>query len=125
MITFKNGTSFETEAIFQGTGRYQGAERSFIEIRVNADTISFENLREIYMNEDALSEITITDDAGSKMLLTDYTIRAQISEMKSQSGDKEITLLTMKIAQKTQVEIEQAKQAQEIDEVKSLLEINA
>ena len=59
------------------------------------------------------------------MLLTDYTIRAQISEMKSQSGDNEITLLTMKIAQKSQVEIEQAKQAQEIDEVKSLLESNA
>ena len=125
MITFKNGTSFETEAIFQGTGRYQGAERSFIEVRVNGDTVSFDDLRKIYTDEDALSEITITDEAGSKILLTDYTIRAQISEMKSQKDDKEVTLLTMKIAQKTQVEIEQAKQAQEIDEVKSLLESNA
>lgn len=124
MITFKNGTSFETEAIFQGTGRYQGAERSFIEVRVNGDTVSFDDLRKIYTDEDALSEITITDEAGSKILLTDYTIRAQISEMKSQKDDKEVTLLTMKIAQKTQVEIEQAKQAQELDEVKSLLENN-
>lgn len=107
MITFKNGTSFEADAIFQGTGKYGDTERPFIEVRVNSDVISYDELNKIYEDEDALSEITITNANGEEVILTGYTIPEKLSETGSYVAVKDNTILIMKVAQKTRDEIDE------------------
>lgn len=112
MIKFKNGVSFETRGVFQGSGRYQGIMRDILEIRVNSNVISFDELKKLYMDEDALSEITVTTQDGEELVYTDYVIRAEI---KSQStSDENVDCLTMKVGQMTQVETQTKQNAADI-----------
>lgn len=61
MITFKNGTTFETVSINGGTMQYQSATRSTLEIRCSTSVATFEELKSLYTDADALSELTISE----------------------------------------------------------------
>lgn len=61
MITFKNGNKLETIAIYGGTMQYQNANRSTLEIRCSTATTTFDELKALYTDVDALSEMTISE----------------------------------------------------------------
>ena len=78
MITFKNGKKLDTIAVYGGNMQYQNANRSTLEIRCITSNTTFDELKELYTDVDALSEITISEiqssqkmDADGKLLYID------------------------------------------------------
>lgn len=61
MITFNNGMTLETVSIHGGTMQYQSANRSTLEIRCSTKVTSFEDLKALYTDAEALSELTISE----------------------------------------------------------------
>lgn len=146
MITFNNGKKLETVSIHGGTMQYQSASRSTLEIRCSTSVASFEELKAVYTDPDALSEITISEfqsyqktnengelvyiDAatGEDTIVAEGNEPAMVLEEVIQSVHLDYTLpvelkLTtinaqdvycMKIAQMSELEKAQAKQADDI-----------
>ena len=64
MITFANGASYETTAVYAAAAEFQGAKRDTLDIVITADKIALDEAKAIWQNAEATSEITInyTDD---------------------------------------------------------------
>lgn len=146
MITFNNGKTLDTIGVYGGTMQYQSASRSTLEIRCSTSATTFNELKELYTNPGALSELTISElqsrqktnekgeliylDAttGEDTLVAERNEPAMVLEEVVQSTHLDYTLpvelkLTtineqdvycMKLAQMSELEKAQAKQADDI-----------
>lgn len=117
MVTFANKKSIETIAVIGGTTQFQNAQRSTLEIRAACDETNFEELRAIYTNSKALSEIEVNDGNGGQSLQLDFTLPMELS-LKDIDGEQ---LWCMKLAQRSALEIAQERQAASINETQLAL----
>lgn len=137
MVTFKNGKQIETVAVYGGPMTFQGANRETLEFRISEDNATFDELKAIYTDSGALSEIEVKEvtevlsGAGGEKSETEvedgteippetkvkkvevrslhlhYTIPVELG-LRDVDGEQ---LWCMKVAQKSEIEIEQAKLA--------------
>lgn len=117
MVTFANGKTIETIAVIGGRTQYQSALRETLEIRAACDEMSFEELKALYTDGAALSEIEVNDGSGGQSLQLNFTLPVELS-LKDVDGEQ---LWCMKLAQKSTLEIEQEKQAAEINDTQLAL----
>ena len=117
MVTFANEKSIETIAVIGGTTQFQNAQRATIEIRAARDETNFEELRAIYTDSKALSEIEVNDGNGGQSLQLDFTLPMELS-LKDIDGEQ---LWCMKLAQRSALEIAQEKQAASINDTQLAL----
>lgn len=61
MITFNNGTKLETVSINGGTMQFQSANRSTLEIKCSTQVTTFDELKALYIDAEALSVLTISE----------------------------------------------------------------
>ena len=129
-ITFANGTTTETGfAPIGSTATFQSAYRKTLELRLPASEISFEEIKALYTNSTAMSEITVTE--WDKQEQTDPENPEKTIEVDVIVGQSlhlnfslpiELTLKNVdgtdlwcaKMAQKSDLEIAQEKQATDI-----------
>lgn len=100
MITFKNGTTFETTANIGGTAQYQAAKRETLEFYIAKDSADFDALKAVYSDSEATSEITVTV-GDTQSLHLDYTLPMELG-LKTVDGAE---VWYMKLAQKSELEI--------------------
>lgn len=129
-ITFANGTTIETGfAPIGGTTTFQSAYRKTLELRFPANVISFEEIKVLYTDATAMSEITVTE--WGKQEQVDPENPEQTIEVDVVVGQSlhlnfslpiELTLKNVdgtdlwcaKMAQKSALELAQAQQAGDI-----------
>ena len=123
-IKFKNGKQLETVAVYGGGMTFQGANRDTLEIRIAAENAAFDELKALYIDADALSEIEITDTAGAngetetvQSLHLHYTLPVELG-LKQLNGE---SVWCMKLAQKSALEIAQEQQAADINDTQLAL----
>lgn len=103
-IEFANGLIIDPANVYGGSEQYQQAVRNTLQIETPAETISFDDLKALSQNKDALSRIVITDKAtGGSFTYHDYILPMMISFTKKEGKD----VISMKIAQKSTIEMEQ------------------
>lgn len=100
MVTFKNGTTFETVANMGGSMQYQSAKRSTLEFHIPKESATFDALKAIYTDADALSEITVTTSAATS-LHTGYTMPVEMG-LRTEDGTE---VWYIKLAQKSELEL--------------------
>lgn len=100
MITFKNGTTFETVANMGGSMQYQAAKRNTLEFHIPKDSATFDALKAIYTDADALSEITVTTSEATS-LHTGYTMPVEMG-LKTV---EDVEVWYLKLAQKSELEL--------------------
>lgn len=115
-ITFKNGTSIEAIAVYGGTMQFQSAQRNTLEIVANADKLLLDDAKKIWHSSDETAEITISADEETNVKIN-YTIPVEL-KLCSLDGAE---VIKMKLAQKSELEIMQEKQSQDIDDVNAAL----
>ena len=123
MITFLNGKSFETINIFGSKTLYQGQQREILQIDIEANKISFDEAKDIYTSVECLKEITVSAD-DNKYLYLDYVIPIELvytSKRKLYGMDDDTNVISMKIAQKSALEITQDHQATDIANIEAAL----
>ena len=140
MVIFTNGDSYETVRIMGGTENYQGQQRKTLAISICSDLITLEEAKKLYKNAEALSEITITtqyivkevvDGEEKEITKTEtniqpnFTLPVELTLSDLKTGEDETTeVVTIKIAQKSTLEIEQERQAADINDTQlALIEI--
>lgn len=117
MVTFKNGKSIETIAVIGGRTQFQNAMRETLEIRAAQNETSFGELKALYTNSEAISEIEVNDGSGGQSLQLDFTLPVELS-LKDIDGEQ---LWCMKLAQKSAQEIAQERQAVDINDTQLAL----
>ena len=117
MVTFANRQSIETIAVIGGSTQFQNAHRATSEIRAARDETKFEELRAIYTDSKALSEIEVNDGNGGQSLQLNFTLPIELS-LKDIDGEQ---LWCMKLAQRSALEIAQEKQAASINDTQLAL----
>lgn len=116
MVTFKNGTQLETVAVYGGMETFQAAQRKTLEIVVSAELLTLDEAKEIWQDSGATSEMTIESDGQTSVQL-DYTLPVSLTL----NTLNDTPVVRMKLAQKSALEIEQEKQAQDMDDVNAAL----
>lgn len=121
MITFANGASYETIRVLGSSENCQGQQRKTLAISIAANLITLDEAKALYKNEAALSEITVETD-GETSIQPDFTIPLEIklSDLKT-SEDETTDVVTIKLAQKSALEITQEKQAADINDTQLAL----
>lgn len=109
MVTFANGRQLETIAVYGSSMSFQNAQRSTLELVVSADKITLDEAKSIWKDAEMTAEITITDGNETSVHLN-YTLPV---ELKANSLDG-IDVIRIKLAQKSNIEIAQEKQATDI-----------
>lgn len=109
MITFANGRQLETIAVYGSSMSFQNAQRSTLELVVSADKITLDEAKSIWKDAEMTAEITITDGNETSVHLN-YTLPV---ELKANSLDG-VDVVRIKLAQKSDLEIAQEKQATDI-----------
>ena len=120
MITFKNGSSYNEAAIYGAKTTYQSAERDTLDIVLSAEDITLDEAKKLWQNADATSEITIdySDEETTKSSVhINYTLPMTLT-LDTLNGRQVVHL---KLAQKSQLELTQEKQAQDMDDVNAAL----
>lgn len=120
MVTFKNGSSYNEVAIYGAKTTYQSAERDTLDIVLSAEDITLDEAKKLWQNADATSEITIeyTDEETTKSSVhINYTLPMALT-LDTLNGRQAVHI---KLAQKSQLELTQEKQAQDIDDVNAAL----
>ena len=120
MITFKNGSSYNEAAIYGAKTTYQSAERDTLDIVLSAEDITLDEAKKLWQNADATSEITIdySDEETTKSSVhINYTLPMALT-LDTLNGRQVVHL---KLAQKSQLELTQEKQAQDMDDVNAAL----
>lgn len=117
MVTFANGKTIETIAVIGGRTQVQSAVRETLEIRAAKDETDFGELKAIYTDSEALSEIEVNDGTGGQSLQLNFTLPVELS-LKDIDGEQ---TWCMKLAQKSALEIEQEKQAADINDTQLAL----
>ena len=120
MITFANGASYETTAVY-AAAEFQGAKRDILDIVIPADKITLDEAKAIWQNAEATSEITInyTDDDGNAKTGVHINYTLPMALTLDMLNDKQV--VHIKLAQKSALEITQEKQAQDMDDVNAAL----
>lgn len=128
-VKFKNGIELITIAVYGSTMTFQNANRDTLEFRIAEDKTNFEQLKALYTDSEALSEIEITeivkyiDEEGNEVEKEEksyhlhYTISVELG-LKQING---APLWCMKVAQKSELELAQAKQAADINDTQLAL----
>ena len=116
MVTFKNGTQLETVAVYGGTETFQAAQRKTLEIVVSAELLTLDEAKAIWQDSGATSEMTIESDGQTSVQL-DFTLPVSLTL----NTLNDTPVVRMKLAQKSALEIEQEKQAQDMDDVNAAL----
>lgn len=120
MVTFKNGSSYNEVAIYGAKTTYQSAERDTLDIVLSAEDITLDEAKKLWQNADATSEITIdySDEETTKSSVhINYTLPMALT-LDTLNGRQVVHL---KLAQKSQLELTQEKQAQDMDDVNAAL----
>ena len=117
MVTFANGKTIETIVVIGGRTQFQNAMRETLEIRAAKDETDFGELKAIYTDSEALSEIEVNDGSGGQSLQLNFTLPVELS-LKDIDGEQ---LWCMKLAQKSVLEIAQEQQAAEINDTQLAL----
>ena len=120
MVTFKNGSSYNEVAIYGAKTTYQSAERDTLDIVLSAEDITLDEAKKLWQNADATSEITIdySDEESTKSSVhINYTLPMALT-LDTLNG---VEVVHIKLAQKSQLELTQEKQAQDIDDVNAAL----
>lgn len=121
MIKFANGTSYETVRILGGSENYQGQQRKTLAISIAAELITLDDARALYKNAAALSEITV-ETAGETSIQPNFTIPVEIKLSELKTGEDDATeVVTIKLAQKSALEIAQEQQAADINDTQMAL----
>ncbi|MGN0657074.1 MAG: hypothetical protein ACI4KR_09790 [Ruminiclostridium sp.] len=109
-IILKDGTRLKTYAVYSGNELFQGAYRSTLDIRTPETAMSFEEAKRLFCGEN-ITEITISEisDGGveSLYLYSDYSL---VMELALKNTD-ELPQFSVKLAQKSALEIAQEEQA--------------
>lgn len=114
MITFANGQAFNTIRIFGAKKTYQGMERDTLAISIPSADITLEEAKNLWKNTEATAEITITSDGQTNVLLN-YSLPVELTvETLKVSEDESVEVVTLKLAQKSALELAQEKQATDI-----------
>ena len=116
MVTFKDGKKVETVAVYGGTETFQAAQRKTLEIVVSAELLTLDEAKAIWQDSGATSEMTIESDGQTSVQL-DFTLPVSLT-INSLNGAE---VVRMKLAQKSALEIEQEKQAHDMDDVNAAL----
>lgn len=95
---------------------FQNANRDTLELRIAEEAASFDELKAVYGDEGALSEIEISDGAERSLHLN-YTLPVELG-LKQIGG---ASVWCVKLAQKSALEIAQAKQAADINDTQLAL----
>ncbi len=107
IIEFANGLIIDPAAVYGGSEQYQQAVRKTLRIETPAENISFDDLKALSQNKDALSQIVITDkNGGGSFTYHDYVVPMMISVTNVDGKD----MISMKLAQKSTIEMEQEQQ---------------
>ena len=122
MVTFANGKTIETIAVYGGKAQFQNAQRETLEIRAARDATSLEELKALYTDSEALSEIEVNDGKGGQSVQLDFTLPMELA-LKDVDGEQ---LLCMKLAQKSELEKAQERQEEQINNTQlALIELAA
>ena len=129
-VTFANGTTIETGfAPIGGTTTFQSAYRKTLELRFPVSEISFEEIKALYTDATAMSEITVTEWGKQEQVdpeNTEQTVEVDVIVGQSLhlnfSLPIELALKNVdgtdlwcaKLAQKSALELAQAQQAGDI-----------
>ena len=120
MVKFKNGSSYNEIAVYGAKTTYQSAERDTLDIVLSAEDITLDEAKKLWQNADATSEITIdySDEETTKSSVhINYTL-PMVLTLDTLNGRQ---VVHIKLAQKSQLELTQEKQAQDIDDVNAAL----
>ena len=109
MVIFANGRQLETIAVYGSSMSFQNAQRSTLELVVSADKITLDEAKSIWKDATMTAEITVTDGNETSVHLN-YTLPV---ELKANSLDG-VDVVRIKLAQKSDLEIAQEKQATDI-----------
>ena len=114
MITFTNGQSFDTIRIIGAKRNYQGMERDTLEIAIPSSDITLEEAKKIWKDPELTKELAVTyDDVTSYLLNYSLPIELIVQTLKV-SETEAVEVVTLKLAQKSDFEIAQEKQATDI-----------
>ena len=120
MVTFKNGSSYNEIAVYGAKETFQDAQRDTLDIVLSAEDITLDEAKKLWQNADATSEITIAYDEEE---VTKTSVHINYSLPMSLTldtlNDKQV--VHIKLAQKSQLELTQEKQAQDMDDVNAAL----
>ena len=116
MVTLKDGKQVETVAVYGGMETFQSAQRKTLEIVVSAELLTLDEAKAIWQDSGATSEMTIESDGQTSVQL-DFTLPVSLTL----NTLNDIPVVRMKLAQKSALEIEQEKQAQDMDDVNAAL----
>lgn len=116
MITFANGTTLETIAVYGGTMQYQNAQRATLEIVASVDVLSLETAKALWQDNAATAQMTVTADGETSVLL-DYTLPVEL-KLNELDG---AAVVRIKLAQKSALELAQEQQAQDIEDANAAL----
>ncbi len=120
MVTFKNGSSYNEVAIYGAKTTYQSAERDTLDIVLSAEDITLDEAKKLWQNADATSEITIdysNEETTKSSVHINYALPMALT-LDTLNG---VEVVHIKLAQKSQLELTQEKQAQDIDDVNAAL----
>lgn len=130
MVKFANGKQVETIAVHGGTMTFQNASRATLEIRIAAENAEFDELKELYTDNSALSEIKITEigivqnEQGeneekitAQSLQLNFTLPVELA-LREVNG---VQMWCMKLAQKSALELAQEQQAADINDTQLAL----
>ncbi len=112
MITFANGTSIDTIAVYGGKMEHQNARRNFLNIVCAADMLTLDEAKALYIDSAATSEITV-QTGGEISVHLDFSIPVEL-KLTEQDG---VEVICIKLAQKSALELAQEAQAADIEAV--------
>lgn len=121
MITFANGQTFNTIRILGAKKIYQGMERDTLAISIPSTDITLEEAKALWKNSEATAELTIVSDEQTNVLLNYLLPVELVVEKLKVSDDEIIEVVTLKLAQKSDLEITQEAQATDIQDTQVAL----
>ncbi len=131
MITFANGKSYEQVSVLGAVQSFQGQLRNTLAIKFLASVITLAEATELYKDEDALKEISITETYAETELDSDgnpvniertrgsvqlnFTLPVELTlSTEKISPTESAEIITIKLAQKSALELAQERQAVDI-----------
>lgn len=121
MITFANGQTFDTVRIIGATETFQGQQRKTLAITFLASVITLAAAAETWKDEDALKELTVSSDGQTSVQLN-FTLPVELTAHTLRNEDGSLyDVVTMKIAQKSALELIQETQAVDIENIEAAL----
>lgn len=120
-VEFANGKVFEAIP-FGGKALFQGVERNTLEFKIAEDAITYDELLALYKDTAALSEIEVVESQEGNIVAQSVHLNYSIPmELALSDYNEDKRIWRMKIAQKSLLELEQEKQAVDINDTQLAL----